>query len=118
MEGIIENAESVSGKIGERLRENFDQLRLSFELATIKLDVELELEIPKLVHGKADEAALYDLFSVMEFKTWISELEEKGVTGSGRGEAGDLAANKLEAKSGSDTEKGVQRLRPRPKLPP
>ena len=92
MEGIIENAESVGGKIGERLRENFDQLRLSHELATIKLDVELELEIPQLVHGKADEAALYDLFSVMEFKTWISELEEKGVTGSGRGEAGDLAA--------------------------
>ena len=117
MEGIIENAESVSGKIGERLRENFDQLRLSFELATIKLDVELELEIPQLVHGKADEAALYDLFSVMEFKTWISELEEKGVTGSGRGEAGDLAANKLEAKSGSDTEKGGTAAQAAPEAP-
>ena len=117
MEGIIENAESVGGKIGERLRENFDQLRLSHELATIKLDVELELEIPQLVHGKADEAALYDLFSVMEFKTWISELEEKGVTGSGRGEAGDRAANQIDLKAGSDTEKGGSSAQAAPETP-
>ena len=87
MEGIIENAASVGGKIGERLRENLDQLRLSHELATIKLDVELEVEIPELVHGEADEAALYDLFSVMEFKTWIRELEEKGVKLYAQGKA-------------------------------
>ncbi|MGA0451652.1 MAG: DNA polymerase I [Pseudohongiellaceae bacterium] len=104
MEGIIENAASVGGKIGERLRENLDQLRLSHELATIKLDVELEVEIPELVHGEADEAALYDLFSVMEFKTWIRELEEKGVTGAGRDEAGDPAANQGERKAGNQTE--------------
>ena len=106
MEGIIENAESVGGKIGERLRENFDQLRLSHELATIKLDVELEMEISQLVHGEANEAALHDLFSTMEFKTWIIELEEKGVTGSDRGEAGDRAANQIEPKAESGTEKG------------
>ena len=58
-------------------------MRLSHKLATIKLDVELEVEIPELVHGEADDAALYDLFSVMEFKTWIRELEEKGVSGAG-----------------------------------
>ena len=41
MEGIIENADAIGGKIGERLRENLDLLRLSHELATIKDDVEL-----------------------------------------------------------------------------
>ena len=104
MEGIIENAASVGGKIGERLRENLDQLRLSHKLATIKLDVELEVEIPELVHGEADDAALYDLFSVMEFKTWIRELEEKGVSGAGRDEAGDPAANLGERKAGNQIE--------------
>ena len=83
MEGIIENAALVGGKIGQRLRDNIDQLRLSHELATIKLDVELEVEIPNLVHGAVDDSALYDLFSALEFKTWIKELEEKGITGSG-----------------------------------
>lgn len=84
MEGIIENAEKIGGKIGERLRENIDLLRLSYELATIKLDVELDVKIPELVHGTEDQETLHDLFSSMEFKTWIKELEEKGVSGSGK----------------------------------
>ena len=84
MEGIIENAEKIGGKIGERLRESIDLLRLSYELATIKLDVELDVKIPELVHGAEDQEFLHDLFSSMEFKTWIKELEEKGVSGSGK----------------------------------
>jgi DNA polymerase-1 len=82
--GIIENAEKIGGKIGERLRESIDLLRLSYELATIKLDVELDVKIPELVHGAEDQESLHDLFSSMEFKTWIKELERKGVSGSGK----------------------------------
>lgn len=84
MEGIIENADKIGGKIGERLRENINLLRLSYELATIKLDVELDVKIPELVHGAEEQETLHDLFSSMEFKTWIKELEEKGVSGSGK----------------------------------
>ncbi len=82
MEGIIENAESIGGKIGERLRENIDQLRLSYVLATIKNDVAVDISISELVHGDEDSEQLHDLFSALEFKTWIKELEEKGVSGS------------------------------------
>jgi DNA polymerase-1 len=82
MEGIIENAEAIGGKIGERLRENIDLLRLSYELATIKDDVELDFTLDELVKKEDDDEALFDLFSQMEFKTWIKELEDKGVTGT------------------------------------
>lgn len=82
MEGIIENADAIGGKVGEKLRENIDLLRLSYELATIKMDVELEIKIPQLVHGEEDQQKLHQLFSEMEFKSWIKELEAKGVTGS------------------------------------
>ena len=82
MEGIIENAESIKGKVGERLRENIDLLRLSHELATIKQDVKLDFKIPELTKAPDDQQALYDLFSQMEFKTWIKELENSGVTGA------------------------------------
>ena len=82
MEGIIENAESIKGKVGERLRENIDLLRLSHELATIKQDVKLDFKIPELTKAPDDQQALYDLFSQMEFKTWIKELENSGVTGT------------------------------------
>lgn len=80
MNGIIAKAEEIGGKIGERLRENIDLLKLSYELATIKQDVELDLKIEELVPGKADQDSLYRLYSEMEFKTWIKELEESGVT--------------------------------------
>ncbi|MEX0965075.1 MAG: DNA polymerase I [Pseudohongiellaceae bacterium] len=82
MEGIIENADTVGGKIGEKLRENIDQLRLSYELATIKMDVELDVKIAELVAGEEDQQKLHELFCEMEFKSWIKELEEQGVTGS------------------------------------
>ena len=79
MEAIIENAESIGGKIGERLRENIDLLRLSYELATVKQDVDLDIDIASLVPGAADNTALHALYCDMEFKTWIRELEENGV---------------------------------------
>lgn len=79
IEEIIRNAESIGGKIGERLRENIDLLRLSYELATIKQDVELDLKISDLVPGEANQEALYRLYSEMEFKSWIRELEDSGV---------------------------------------
>lgn len=82
MEGIIENADSVGGKVGEKLRDNIDLLRLSYELATIKMDVPLDVKISELIAGEEDQAKLHELFSEMEFKSWIKELEEQGVSGS------------------------------------
>jgi len=82
VDGIVDNADAVGGKIGERLRENIEQLRLSYELATIKEDVELEFSISELTRVDEDEQALINLFTELEFKTWISELEDKGVSAS------------------------------------
>ncbi len=80
--GLLENAEKVKGKIGERLRENIDQLWLSHELATIKRDVALDVEIDQLVHADEDYEALHDLYTTFEFKSWIKEVESKGAVGS------------------------------------
>ena len=80
MEGVIENAESIGGKIGERLRENIEQLRLSYELATIKLDVKLPFGPDSLKRNEEDKQKLFDIFSLLEFKTWITELEEQGIS--------------------------------------
>ena len=82
MEGIIENAEEIGGKVGERLRDNFGLLRLSYKLATIKLDVELNISLRNLTKKEDNKQALCDIFTQMEFKTWIKELEEGGTHGS------------------------------------
>ncbi len=84
MEGIIENADSIGGKVGEKLRDNFDLLRLSYELATIKMDVKLDVEIKDLTHGAEDKQQLHELFSDLEFKSWIRELEADGVVSSAK----------------------------------
>ncbi|GJM12010.1 MAG: DNA polymerase I [Pseudohongiella sp.] len=84
MEGIIENADAVGGKVGEKLRDNIDLLRLSYELATIKMDVPLDIKIPQLVASDEDQQKLHELFSEMEFKSWIKELEEQGVEGTAK----------------------------------
>jgi DNA polymerase I len=80
IEGVIENAEQVKGKVGERLRESIDLLRLSYDLATIKLDVTLDVEIEDLVIAEENQESLHELFSEMEFKTWVRDLEAKGVS--------------------------------------
>ena len=79
MSEIIDNASSISGKVGERLRESVEVLLLSYELATIKTDVELKMGVQDLKRKKADNKKLLELFSELEFKTWFNELKDEGV---------------------------------------
>lgn len=78
LEALVANADKVSGKIGERLRENIEQLWLSYRLATIKRDVALDVQIPDLVHTDEDAERLHALFSQLEFKSWVKEVEGRG----------------------------------------
>lgn len=96
MEGVIENAEAVGGKVGEKLRENIDLLRLSYELATIKMDVALDVKIPELVAAEEDKQKLHELFTEMEFKSWVNELEEQGVAGSPKSKKAASAESVIE----------------------
>ena len=51
---IVRNADDIAGKVGESLRENFDQLELSQKLATIKQDLKLDTNPKDLKRGEAD----------------------------------------------------------------
>lgn len=96
MEGVIENAEAVGGKVGEKLRENIVLLRLSYKLATIKMDVALDVKIPELVAAEEDKQKLHELFTEMEFKSWVKELEEQGVAGSPKSKKAASAESVIE----------------------
>lgn len=74
LDNIIKNAEQISGKVGESLRENIKILSLSKELVTIKLDVPLSMHITELHKQPADNAELIELFRHLEFKKWLTEL--------------------------------------------
>jgi len=79
LEGVIAHADEVKGKLGEKLRETAPELPLSYELATIKLDVDLDGDTPtSLIAQGIQHDALLALFQDMEFKTWTAELVRKG----------------------------------------
>ncbi|MEN5223180.1 DNA polymerase I [Pseudomonas asiatica] len=58
-----------------KLEEHRDAAFLSYELATIKVDVPLDIEVDALVCGEPDRDALLALYTEMEFKSWIAEVQ-------------------------------------------
>ncbi|MBK8676592.1 MAG: DNA polymerase I [Cellvibrionales bacterium] len=78
LQNVMSNAEKISGKIGENLRAACEFLPLSQLLATIKTDVELPINWQDLQANEPDRAALLALFTELEFKSWITEINNGG----------------------------------------
>ncbi len=75
LDNIIAKADEFGGKVGENLRASLEQLPISYQLATIKCDVELDTAINDLVQGEPDKDTLQDFYSRFEFKAWLKELQ-------------------------------------------
>ncbi|MBU2894663.1 DNA polymerase I [Colwellia sp. D2M02] len=96
LEGVIANADKVKGKIGENLREALEQLPLSYQLATIKCDVELEQSAEQLAASEPDVEALTTLYQKFELKRLLADLT-KGKTSANNTEVVKAAAPKNSA---------------------
>lgn len=73
---LVAHAEEIKGKVGEYLRENLEQLELSRELTTIRLDLELEQLPDELKPGEPDRQRLMELYSRMESSRLLASLEQ------------------------------------------
>ena len=82
LENLMEKADEIGGKIGEKLRNALDFLPLSQALTTIKLDVELEQSLDQMAPKPVDQAALLALYEDLEFRSWANVLIQDGVTAS------------------------------------
>ena len=80
LDNLVAHADEIKGKVGESLRDNLDQLPLSRQLTTIKCDVELEDEIASLSMREPDVEKLQQIYTEMEFKTWLSNLGGSGAS--------------------------------------
>ena len=78
LDGVMAHADGMKGKIGEYLRQGLEILPLSKKLATISLDLELELDIDALKRAQVDEAALRQFLQRYEFSSWLQELDKEG----------------------------------------
>ena len=87
LDDIYANLDDVAGlafrgakTMSPKLVDNRELAYLSYELATIKTDVEMPLHLSELKNGEPDKAALLSLFKDMEFKTWIDEAQSNSHT--------------------------------------
>ncbi|WP_421306894.1 DNA polymerase I [Aeromonas veronii] len=81
-----------SKAFADKFREQEEQVRLSYRLATIKTDVELEQSLEELLLKPVDKESLLAVYREYELRNLIKELESGGEEGSesaGQGYAGD-----------------------------
>jgi|TARA_B100001059_G_scaffold231745_1_gene268211 DNA polymerase-1 len=78
VEEIIEKKELVPGKVGESLKSNIDQLKLSKILATIKTDVDIKLNLLDLEKKDSNDNKLIDIYKRLELNSFLkNESKEK-----------------------------------------
>ncbi|QXH56702.1 DNA polymerase I [Pseudomonas maumuensis] len=103
---VYQNLDKVPGlairgakTLAAKLEEHRDAAFLSYELATIKCDVELDVEVDALVCGEPDREALLALYTEMEFKSWVAEVQRSAPqAGDGAAAAEAPVAEKVEPK--------------------
>ncbi len=74
IEDIKDNAEKINGKVGEKLRNSFDLLDLSYQLVQLKFDVDLPCDILTDEPG-ADNTKLANLYRQYGFGMWLKQLD-------------------------------------------
>jgi DNA polymerase-1 len=81
IESIYQNLDKIadlsfrgSKTMAAKMQEYEEQARLSYTLATISIDLDLEYDVETLTPQQADNEQLRDLFAEYEFKRWHSEV--------------------------------------------
>ena len=77
LDELINNADAIKGKVGEKFRDHIEQLPLSVDLTTIRCDLELSTTIDDLLIQQEDPPKLKKLYTQLEFKTWLKKLNEE-----------------------------------------
>lgn len=81
IDDIYQNLDKIAGlgfrgakTMAVKMHDNEEQARLSYLLATIKLDVKLDFTLDSLKMAEADIATLQTAFEELEFKRWSNDV--------------------------------------------
>ena len=100
LDNVLANADKAPGKkLAENLVTFADQARLSRELVRLRTDLPMTVDFEAATICDPDFKALYDLFSVLGFRRYATDMREKLVL-----EPEDTASNNA-ARSGSKSAK-------------
>ena len=74
IESMLERTDELKGAMRTKVEENAEQIRFSKFLATIKIDVPIDLDEEASKVETPDYAALYEVFNELEFRTLITRI--------------------------------------------
>ena len=74
IENLFEHTDDLKGRVQESILQNKEQIELSKDLATIRLDVPVEFDENKLLFEGAKKDELVNLFQELEFKTLATRV--------------------------------------------
>lgn len=74
VEGVLEHSDEIPGKLGETVRDNKEQAELSKYLATINTEAPIDFEWKELKYEEPDYKALVDVYTELEFSSFIKKL--------------------------------------------
>lgn len=80
LDNLVANADDVSGKVGQYLRETIPFFVTSKRLVTIDCGLELPMRIQDLIPKAPDNAGILEIAEQLEFKSWVKSAESIPVT--------------------------------------
>ncbi|MBW3141377.1 DNA polymerase I [Ferrimonas balearica] len=112
LEAIYQDVDAVAAlgfrgakTMPKKLAEHKEAAFLSYTLATIKTDVELDQKPSELLIGEADRDALAKLYGDLEFRRWLNEVLDGGaILPTGNGDNGANTNAKAAAQNGTEHE--------------
>ena len=114
LDNIVENADAITGVVGENLRKALPWLPTGRELITIRCDVGIQENLHDLAPQPINKEKLAELFDRFEFKSWRRELDNMG-NGESRAESGEstnLNSPRLQTWQGVSDELAVREALP------
>lgn len=103
IENLLDSTDQLKGKQKENLEQFADQAKLSKKLATIILDVPIDVGWDELVLGGRDESKIKSLLTELEFNTIGKRILGKDFN-AGRGHTGTQAPESITEPSTGETE--------------
>lgn len=80
LENIMEKADEFGGKVGENLRDSLEFLPLSYELVTIKCDLDIDVSPNSLSFNEENKQLLAELYQKYGFRTRLTNLQSSSDT--------------------------------------
>ncbi len=77
LDNLVAHADDITGKVGENLRSNLEQLALAKQLTVIRCDLELPYNMADLTRRPVHDSQLNELLVEFGFSAWLSSLSKQ-----------------------------------------